>query len=869
MLWTNVINGTMKGLWLLLQASAIALVLGALPTVATPQNLSAAMTPGDARHLLARAGIGAHPDEIEALLGLTRAQAIDAMVGQLDVSAPFNEPPTSLSGDAHVHYWILNDYEEQDRQAFRVERDKEMGELRRWWVREMLSTTSPAGERLLLIWSNHFVSAYGSLNEEVHALYNQHMMLRDKGHGNFRDLLQAVVRDAAMLNYLDNNNNREEQPNENLARELLELFVLGEGHYTEKDVREVARALTGYSYSQLRDFEFQFEPWSHDDRSKTILGRVGRFDADDVIDILLDTDAAAIFIVETFWQSYISDFEQDRAAIEALASAWRETDYEISELVRLMLSSEAFWDPRYRGTIVKSPVDLMIGTLRSGGRLPEWWPTLSGQLEALGQHLFEAPNVAGWPGGADWITPARLLSRTEALEQLAALYDGPAPAIKEPEAIAAANGMMSPMQGRALSLRYGAEDFEGPPTMVVRGYKTRADGKDIPIWRSDVFDATGGIDTARLGRIESLADLNWQVDTLEYPAELETPDWFSVGFYNDHCCGPGGSDGGDRNLFIDWLRFEDQLYLASDGVQRPGCRGSANNDPPGNFYCSGELQLRVAQPLEPVVDPVDAADAVEPNRLAVGRVAFDWGRALDRSRGWNSMAFALMDVRMNSLHYDALRLELVEHRRDGRREILLDIRESNCRPDCFFGQWPSTTFKEYNTGENRVEYLLWPGGDPDQRGQYQQLDDDHRLLIHGLWSAIPTFFEAMKEGRNWRRRGQERVGASWDPVLNKVTDALPRTRYAKGLSNTVPLIEPMPLPAGSMMSTMMSQEAAGTVMLLGLPDDRVEWLGGAAGADAFDDDTLIEMVLAGRPARPLSAGFGFSDLITDPVYQLK
>ena len=427
----------MREIWQAAKVAFLGLALAGLPGLAAAQNLSAAMTPGDARHLLERAGIGAHPDEIEALLGLTRAQAIDAMVEQLDVSAPFNEPPTSLAGDAHVHYWMVNDYEAQDRQAFRVERDKEMGELRRWWIREMLSTSSPAGERLLLIWSNHFVSAYGSLNEEVHALYNQHMMLREQGHGNFRDLLQAVVRDAAMLNYLDNNNNREEQPNENLARELLELFVLGEGHYTEKDVKEVARALTGFSYNQLRDFEFQFEPWSHDDRSKTILGRVGRFDADDVIDILLDTDAAAIFIVETFWQSYISDFEQDRAAIEALASAWRETDYEISELVRLMLSSEAFWDPRYRGTIVKSPVDLMIGTLRSGGRLPEWWPTLSGQLEGLGQHLFEAPNVAGWPGGADWITPARLLSRNEALEQLAALYDGPAPAIEEPETVAA------------------------------------------------------------------------------------------------------------------------------------------------------------------------------------------------------------------------------------------------------------------------------------------------------------------------------------------------------------------------------------------------------------------------------------------------
>ncbi|MAV48156.1 MAG: hypothetical protein CMM70_09965 [Rhodospirillaceae bacterium] len=862
------------------KAAILGLMVSVWPALASAQHLQMRMTPGDARHLLERAGLGAHPDEINALLGLSRAQAIDAMVDQLDVSAPFNEPPISLSDGEHVHYWMLNDYEEQDRQAFRVERDKEMGELRRWWIREMLSTSSPAGERLLLIWSNHFVSAYGSLNEEVHALYNQHMMLREKGHGRFRDLLRAVVRDAAMLNYLDNNNSREEQPNENLARELLELFVLGEGQYTEMDVKEVARALTGYSYNDLRDFEFQFQPWDHDEGSKRILGKIGRFDADDVIDILLETDAAAAFIVGTFWQAYISEFEKDPAAIEALATDWRKTDYDISALVRIMLSSEEFWDPRYRGTIVKSPVDLMIGTLRSGGRLPQWWPTLSVQLESLGQHLFEAPNVAGWPGGADWITPARLLSRNEALQQLAALYDGPAPSAASdpagtPDGLAA-DGMMTPLAGMPLSLRYGAEDFEGPPTIVIRGYKTREDGRDIPIWRSEVFEASGGIDTGRLGRIDSLADLNWQVDTLVYPEDLDPPDWFSVGFYNDHCCGPGGSSGGDRNLFIDWLRFDDQLYLASDGLQKPGCRGSNNDDPPGNFYCSGELQLRVAQTLEP--EPMGgsgedlATSALNPDRqdrLVIGRVAFDWGRALDRTRSWNSLSISLMDVRMNHLHYDALRLELVEHRRNGRRELLLDIRESNCRPDCFYGQWPSTTFKEFNSGEKRVEYLLWPGGDVDQRGQYDQLDEDHRKLVHGLWSAMPTLFDTMKDGRNWRRRGQDRVGSSWDPILAKITDALPRTRYSKELSNPVPLIEPMAQNSGSMMSAMMSQEASGAVMLLGMPDERVEWLGSASGAERFEGDALVEITLAGRPSRPLSSGFGFSDLIIDPVYQLK
>ena len=236
-------------------------------------HLNVLMNVADARHLLERAGIGAHPEEIRSIVGVSRLDGIMRMIDQLDVGQTLLQPPSSVA-DAYHDNWAVGDMESEERQAFRNARDKEMGQLRQWWIREILSTDRPAGERLMLIWHNHFVTAYSSVNEAVRAVYRQHEMLRDLGDGDLRSLLKAVVRDAAMLNYLDNDNNRKNSPNENLARELMELFTLGEGNYSENDVREVARALTGFSFNDLRDFEFRFEPQQHDTGFKQILGTV-------------------------------------------------------------------------------------------------------------------------------------------------------------------------------------------------------------------------------------------------------------------------------------------------------------------------------------------------------------------------------------------------------------------------------------------------------------------------------------------------------------------------------------------------------------------------------------------------------------------
>jgi uncharacterized protein (DUF1800 family) len=375
------------------------------------------MTFEDARHLISRTGIGAHPSEISRIVGLTRSQAISRIIENIDGRHPETEIP-SFFNQPYPNYWIQGDLDEFDQQKFRVARDKEMEELRLWWVSEMLTTQRPAAEKLIMFWHNHFVSSYTGVDENVHLIAKQHWTFRQLGHTNFRALAKAIIKDAAMLEYLDNKQSRKRSPNENLARELLELFIIGEGNYSEKTVKEVARALTGYSSNGLRQDEFRFNHWDHDNGWKIIFDRKGHFDGDDVIDILLDQTETSLFITRKFWKSYISDFNFNDPEIKNIAKIFKSSDYDIKTLLRSTLSTKSFWAPQNRATIVKSPIDFIIGTIRSTGRLPDTWPSIPNELATLGQNIFEPPNVAGWPGAGDWIVPSRLLMRRGMLSGL-------------------------------------------------------------------------------------------------------------------------------------------------------------------------------------------------------------------------------------------------------------------------------------------------------------------------------------------------------------------------------------------------------------------------------------------------------------------
>jgi uncharacterized protein (DUF1800 family) len=240
-------------------------------------------------------------------------------------------------------------------------------------------------------------------------------LLRNEALGNFGRLLHAVARDAAMLIYLDNASSRKQAPNENFAREVMELFTLGEGHYGEADVKEAARALTGWSLER-RTGEFTYRRIWHDYGEKTVLGRSGRFDGDEVLDVLLARPETARFIATKLWREFVSA-DPDSVEVERWARVFRESRYEVKPLLRVIFLSKSFWAEENRAALVKSPVDLVVGTLHSAGMNPFDLRPAVFACASLGQNLFAPPNVKGWPGGDAWIDSATLLGRKQWLER--------------------------------------------------------------------------------------------------------------------------------------------------------------------------------------------------------------------------------------------------------------------------------------------------------------------------------------------------------------------------------------------------------------------------------------------------------------------
>jgi len=366
----------------------------------------------DARHLLNRTGFGATDAEIRQMALLTREQGVASLLANTRRtavtpapawSAFYERPPRPKDLGADAKQELL---QKLVRQSF---------ELRDWWLREMLDTPSPLTERMTLFWHNHFVSSQQKVKLPL-LMYRQNQLLRMHALGRFGELLHAVSRDPAMIIYLDNVSNRKGQPNENFAREVMELFTLGEGNYGEQDIKEAARAFTGWSLDRDTG-EFRFRPFLHDGGSKTVLGRSGRFDGDDILKILLDQPATAQFVARKLWREFVSP-QPDSKELARIANRFRASGYEIKVALRELLLSPSFWAPENRAVLIKSPVDLVVGTLRTfdvetGGLAPFALLTAG-----LGQNLFAPPNVKGWPGQEDWINSATLLQRKQFLDRL-------------------------------------------------------------------------------------------------------------------------------------------------------------------------------------------------------------------------------------------------------------------------------------------------------------------------------------------------------------------------------------------------------------------------------------------------------------------
>jgi uncharacterized protein (DUF1800 family) len=304
---------------------------------------------------------------------------------------------------------------DMERKQFQQEQIRDGLELRGWWLEEMLATPSPLTERMTLFWHNHFVSSQQKV-KLAQLMYRQNVTLRAHALGHFGDLLHAIARDPAMVIYLDSAQNRKGAPNENFARELMELFTLGEGNYGEQDIKDAARAFTGWSLDRDSG-RFVFRRFVHDYGSKTVLGRSGYFDGDDVLDILLAKAQTADFITRKLWREFVSA-DPDEAEVKKIASRFRDSRYDIKVALEALLVSDAFYAKANRGVLVKSPVDLVVGTLKQFDLKPGEPVPFAVAAAAMGQNLFSPPNVKGWPGGEAWINTSTLLARKAFLDRL-------------------------------------------------------------------------------------------------------------------------------------------------------------------------------------------------------------------------------------------------------------------------------------------------------------------------------------------------------------------------------------------------------------------------------------------------------------------
>ncbi len=372
-----------------------------------------------AAHLLRRAGFGGTPAEADRLAAMGLEAAVEHLVEFAKTPYQIAPPvidPAILEPVDRQDLRRLSD-EERER-ALEQRRRKERAafeETRLWWIDRMLNSPRPFEEKMTLFWHGHFTSGMREVRNAVF-LKEQNEFLRAHALENFHDLLLGISKDRAMLVYLDGNRNVKAQPNENYARELLELFSLGVGNYTEADIKSAARAFTGWGFD---DSGFSVRDRQHDTGVKTFLGRTGKLDGDDVIDVILEQRACARFLATKLLRFFVMP-DPSKKLVEALAREIERRKFELKPAMQALLSSEAFYSDAARASMIKSPVELIVGTARTLNVPVENFAAAERALASLGQELMQPPNVKGWDGNEDWINTATLFGRYNAASALVA-----------------------------------------------------------------------------------------------------------------------------------------------------------------------------------------------------------------------------------------------------------------------------------------------------------------------------------------------------------------------------------------------------------------------------------------------------------------
>ena len=272
------------------------------------------------------------------------------------------------------------------------------------WIDRMTVAKAQLREKMTLFWHNHFATSgnFAWLSQV------QHNTLRHLALGNFRELLHAISKDPAMILWLNNQENKKDAPNENFAREVMELFTLGEGNgYTENDIKQAARAFTGWKVNQKGEFEFN--PKTHDFEEKEVFGKKGNFDGDDIINLLLDKPQLAEFICRKIYKWFVNT-EIDEERVKEMANRFRSNDYDIGDLMKTVFVSDWFYEDKNVGCLIQSPVELIV-RLKKLCKLEVDDDQMIALQQVLGQTLFLPPNVAGWKGGRAWINASSLVQR--------------------------------------------------------------------------------------------------------------------------------------------------------------------------------------------------------------------------------------------------------------------------------------------------------------------------------------------------------------------------------------------------------------------------------------------------------------------------
>lgn len=339
----------------------------------------------DAWHLLTRSGFGTTEAEIERATKDGLGKTVERILKSQPESDEFRETETLIRQTAFDTGNIVD--------------------LQAWWFYRMIHSANPLHEKMTLLWHNHFATSNRKIRS-VDLMSDQNDKLRRHALGDFRKMLHQMAKDPAMLVWLDGNANKKRHPNENFARELMELFSLGVGNYTERDIQEAARAFSGW---HTKDDEYWFNAIQHDAGTKSVFGKSGNFDGNDIVELCLQQKACPEFIAYKILREFVTQ-KPNRKTIETLGKCIRKRNFAMNSVMKELLLSELFYDSTNRNSIIKSPVQFLVGTvrtLRGAINLRE----LAALSARLGQDLFQPPTVKGWDGGRLWINAANMVMR--------------------------------------------------------------------------------------------------------------------------------------------------------------------------------------------------------------------------------------------------------------------------------------------------------------------------------------------------------------------------------------------------------------------------------------------------------------------------